>query len=106
MCAFPLLSVAIEGVVASSALNASLVGKWFAFWSVGVRLISAGSRQVLQPEYTAKVILGLESGESLLLVRELGRQPHRNKLENVAMVSDLGVALVLLVVCVIAAIHA
>lgn len=72
MFLFPLASIAIEGAGGRAALGAALVGKWFVFWSVGLRLLMAGVRQVLQPEYTANVILGLESSESLLLVRELG----------------------------------
>lgn len=144
MFAFPLLSVAVEAGAARSALDAALVGKWFVFWAVGIRLFLAGARQILQPEYTAHVILGLESGESLLLVRELGfanlalglvgtlslwlptwrlpvalaggvfyllagvnhvLQPHRNRLENVAMSSDLFVAIALLSVCLAAALR-
>jgi hypothetical protein len=140
MFVFPLLSVTIEAAVASSTLGVALVGKWFVFWSVGVRLFTAGLSQVLEPEYTANVILGLKSGESFLLVRELGfanlaigllgilslpfptwrlpgalagcvfyglagvnhaLQSHRNQLENVAMVSDLGIALILFGVCAI-----
>jgi hypothetical protein len=89
----------------------------------------------LQPRYTAEVILALKSGESLVIIRQLGfanvaigligagsavfptwrpaaalaggvvyglaganhvLRPHRGKLENVAMVSDLWAALVLL----------
>ena len=65
------LSIGIEVAVLRAALAAPLVGKWFVFWSVGVRLLTAGLRQILQPEYTANVILGLRSGESLV-VRELG----------------------------------
>ena len=31
-----------------------LVGKWFVFWMVGVRLFIAGVRQVAQPQFTAE----------------------------------------------------
>lgn len=72
MFGLPVLSIGIEAAVRGAAPAAPLVGKWFVFWSVGVRLFTAGLRQILQPEYTANVILGLQSGESLLLVRELG----------------------------------
>jgi hypothetical protein len=137
MFAFPLLSIAIETAAGRPALGAALIGKWFVFWSVGIRLFTAGARQVIQPEYSANVILGLNNVESLLLVRELGfanlalglvgmlsllfpawrlpvalsggvffglagvnhvLQAHRNQLENVAMVSDLFVAVILLTV--------
>ena len=145
MFAFPLLSIAIEAAVANAAPGVALVGKWFVFWSVGGRLCSAGVRQVLQPEYTTSVILGLDSGDSLLLVRELGfanlaigivgilslpfptwrlpgalagcvfyglagvnhaLQPHRTQQENVAMISNLAVALILFAVCAIAGLEA
>ena len=97
-------------------------------------MVIAGLRQIIQPRYTAQVILGLKSEEPLLLVRELrfanlslgtigmaslfapawlpaaalagaifhsfaganhALQPHRNRQENVAMVSDLWIAVVL-----------
>lgn len=70
MFAFPLLSVAFETVTGRSVPGAALIGKWFVFWSVGIRLLLAGARQVIQPEYTANVILGLKSDESPLLVRD------------------------------------
>ena len=72
MFAFPVLSIAYEATMHAPQLLMPLVGKWFVFWSVGVRLFLAGTRQVIQPKYTAQVILGLKSEESLLLVRELG----------------------------------
>jgi hypothetical protein len=132
---FPALSIAIEAGHRGVSLDALLVCKWYGFWAVGVRLLLAGLRQVVQPRYTAREILGLKTEESLFLVRELGFaniaigtiailglfvpawrlaatvmggifyglagcshvvQPHRNRLENVAMVSDLFAAIVLI----------
>jgi hypothetical protein len=49
-----------------------LTGKWFVFWAVGVRLMLAGMRQYLQPEFTSRNILGIESADAFILVRELG----------------------------------
>jgi hypothetical protein len=49
-----------------------LVGKWFVFWSAGVRLLLAGLRQFFQPSFTAREIFGITSDEVLPLVRELG----------------------------------
>jgi hypothetical protein len=142
MLAFPVVSVAIEAARFSTGVDAVLVGKWFVFWSAGWRLLLAGVRQIAQPEYTAREILGLQSSESWTVVRELGfgnlalgivgvlslwlpswqlaaalagglfytlaginhaLQKHRNRLENVAMVSDLYVGLILLGVCLSAA---
>jgi len=49
-----------------------LIGKWFVFWGVGVRLLLAGLRQYLQPGFTSRDIMGIDSGQVYLLVRELG----------------------------------
>ena len=49
-----------------------VAGKWFVFWSVGVRLATAGLRQLLTPEFTARQIFKTESSEVLPLVSELG----------------------------------
>ena len=139
MFALPALSIAVEASMSGAAPVLVLLGKWFVFWAVGVRLFLAGVRQVVQPRYTARVILGLKSDEVLLVVRELGfanlavgllglaslaipawqlaaalaggsfyglagvnhaLQPHRNRLEDVAMVSDLLAAAVLLGLCI------
>ena len=136
MLALPALSIAVEASGGATIL--ALLGKWFVFWAVGMRLFLAGVRQIAQPKYTAQVILGLKSDEVLLVVRELGfanlsiglvglaslaipawqlaaalaggtfyclaginhaLQPHRNRTENVAMVSDLLAAVVLLGLC-------
>jgi hypothetical protein len=135
MLVIPVGSIGLEAVAGSGGLAAALVAKWFVIWSVGARLSLAGLRQIIQPRYTAKVILSLKHDESLVLVRELGfanlaiglagvagwlvpswipavalaggvfyslaginhlMQPHRSRLENIAMVSDLFVGLVLL----------
>lgn len=49
-----------------------VAGKWFVFWSVGVRLATAGLRQILQPTFTARQIFKTESSEVLPFVSELG----------------------------------
>jgi hypothetical protein len=135
MCVLPALSIAIEAAHSGAALGVSLIIKWYVFWAIGLRLLLAGIRQVVQPAYTARQILGLKSDDALFLVRELGFanvaigavatasvvmptlrfagavtgtifyglagcshafQGHRNRLENVAMVSDLFAAALLL----------
>jgi hypothetical protein len=50
----------------------TLLGKWFAFWAVGVRLFIAGGRQVLQPSFTTVEIFGIHEPKTLAIVRELG----------------------------------
>ena len=116
------------------------IGRWFVFWAVGIRLLLAGLRQMLQPRYTAEVILGLRSPDATFMVRELGfantalgcvgiaslaspawvwpaavagvvffglaginhwRHADRTSLQSVAMVTDLGVALILAVVGIV-----
>jgi len=142
MVVLPVLSVGAEVSLSHVPISMSLIAKWFVFWFVGVRLLLAGLRQITQPQYTARIILGLKSDESLVLVRELGfanvamglvgfcsvaipgwrlagaltgavfyslagvnhaLQTHRNRLENIAMGSDLLAAAILLVVCIHAA---
>ena len=135
MFVLPLGSILVDAGASHAAVGALLACKWFVFWAMGWRLLLAGARQIAQPAYTAREILGLKSEESHLLVRELGfanvamgllgtaslwqpawrvgaalaggvfyalagvnhaLQAHRNRLENVAMLSDLFVAAVLL----------
>ena len=115
---------------------ASLVCKWFVFWAVGIRLLVAGLRQVVNPRYTAAKVLRLQGDDALFVIRELGfanlafgtlgiltlLEPRwngaaalagglfygqaginhalhagRSRLANVAMVTDLGACVILLV---------
>lgn len=138
MLVLPVVSI-FGAVGAGAALSTALIGKWFVFWAVGVRLLTAGLRQILQPKYTAENILGIKGADSLMLVRELGfanfavgcvaaasivatgwalpmavvgalfyglaginhlLHPGRNKLQNVAMASDIFIAVVLVVFCI------
>jgi hypothetical protein len=138
MFVLPIVSIFSE-LGASVPLSTALIGKWFVFWAVGIRLLAAGSRQILQPKYTAENILGIKSADSLMLVRELGfanvavgcvaaaslvaagwtlpmavvgalfyglaginhlLHAGRNKLQNVAMASDIFIAVVLAVFCI------
>lgn len=49
-----------------------LIAKWYVFWAVGVRLFTAGIRQVLQPRFTSNVIFGIQGSETQAIVREVG----------------------------------
>lgn len=49
-----------------------LIGKWFIFSAVGLRLFIAGIKQTTDPAFTAKEIFHLNNPESLPVVRELG----------------------------------
>ena len=73
MLVLPLLSVAAEApMVPDAAALMTLVGKWFTFWAVGVRLFLAGMTQVLRPQFTAESIFDLEDPGALGIVREVG----------------------------------
>lgn len=75
----PLGSVYVDREVMGNALPLMLlVGKWFAFWAGGVRLVIAGVRQQLSPRLTSQGIFGIASDDPLPFVRELG-------MANVAM---------------------
>ena len=73
MLVLPLASIALQAASGEhQVLSALIVCRWFVFWSVGVRLLLAGFRQIVQPRYTAEKILGITAQDALLLVRELG----------------------------------
>jgi hypothetical protein len=73
MLVLPVASILIEFIATSSSrLHPAVVLKWFVFWAVGVRLLLAGLRQIVQPTFTARTVLGLKSEESVFVVRELG----------------------------------
>jgi hypothetical protein len=138
MLVFPVASILIETLTGHHGVLAASVGKWFVFWAVGIRLLLAGLRQIVQPRYTAETILGIKGTDATLVVRELGfantaigsigvgsiifpewvlpaalagtifyglaginhvTHKERNTLQNVAMTSDLLMAIVLLVFC-------
>jgi hypothetical protein len=73
MFALPIVSIVIE--LATNKNPASLIdliGKWFIFWAIGVRLFTAGLRQTIKPALTSEGILGIKGKEAWQLVRELG----------------------------------
>src|SRR5580704_13096795 len=73
MFCLPIASVLIEYYVGHPAMGlTALVGKWFTFWAVGVRLFTAGIKQVKDPAFTAKDIFHIDNVESQVIVRELG----------------------------------
>jgi hypothetical protein len=70
---FPVASIVADKAIAHMAVPwLALLGKWFVFWIVGVRLIVAGLRQFFQPRFTAKEILAIDSDDALKVVQELG----------------------------------
>lgn len=68
----PVASVAVEWLSTPGAALLPIVGKWFVFWTAGVRLLLAGIRQVAQPAFTAREIFRMKTDEALPVIRELG----------------------------------
>jgi len=69
----PLLCGFTEWITGSSVFfSLELIGKWFIFWSVGLRLFIAGLRQVFNPSFTAKTIFHVQNKDSYVIVKELG----------------------------------
>ena len=72
MLVLPAVSVIAEFMLTEGAAGwLPLIGKWIAFWSVGIRLLVAGLRQVIRPGLTAD-LLGVKDASANVLVRELG----------------------------------
>jgi hypothetical protein len=72
MFLLPAASVLIEHALYPTLPIYILIGRWFVFWGVGVRLSLAGLRQFFQPAFTAKEIFHMSGDEASPLVRELG----------------------------------
>jgi hypothetical protein len=68
----PVVSISAEALLSHHAMSWALIGRWFVFWGVGVRLLMAGVRQVLQPRFTAEKIFGVRDPGSFAIVREVG----------------------------------
>ncbi len=136
MVIFPWASVLVDRFVMHNADDLLLIiGKWFVFWAVGLRLFLAGLRQSTHPEFTARHIFEFKTDEPLPVIRELGfanlsiglvaivslfqrawllpaalagavfyglagvmhvTHEKRNRVENVAMYTDLYASMVLL----------
>ncbi|WP_432477446.1 DUF6790 family protein [Nocardioides sp. GXQ0305] len=72
MLVLPGASVAVDLGNGGDEPVMAVVGTWFVFWAVGVRLLTAGLRQVVRPGLTAEGILGVTDRRAWVLVRELG----------------------------------
>lgn len=72
MFVLPAASIFWDQALHPAASTILLMGRWFVFWGVGVRLGLAGLRQYFQPSFTARDIFGMLSDEALPIVRELG----------------------------------
>lgn len=73
MFVFPVVSIVIDLLLGNNDTRlVAIVGQWFVFWAVCVRLLTAGVRQIIKPNLTSEGILGIKSKEAWQLVRELG----------------------------------
>ena len=73
MLVLPVVSMLVEPLVTHASFDFwLLLGRWFVFWAVGVRLLTAGIRQIAQPRVTAETIFGTADPGALKLVPELG----------------------------------
>jgi hypothetical protein len=73
MLVLPLLSVAAQtSMLPDAGALMGLIGKWFTFWGVGVRLFLAGISQVFRPQFTAEDIFEIGDPAAQGLVREIG----------------------------------
>jgi hypothetical protein len=73
MLVLPVASVVVEALSSPGAPDLMLlIGKWFTFWAVGVRLFIAGVMQVFRPQFTAESIFNIKDQAALGIVREIG----------------------------------
>jgi hypothetical protein len=72
MLILPLVSIVIEFIFFKNGNLMFLVGKWFIFWSIGIRLFTAGFKQATNPAFTLENIFDIQNKESQVVVRELG----------------------------------
>ena len=73
MGVLPVASIAIDFLARHGDADLRLlIGKWFVFWAVGVRLILAGARQLTGPSFAAETIFGVRDKAALPIVQELG----------------------------------
>jgi hypothetical protein len=67
----PVFSILTEHLVEQEGYGWQLLGKWFIFWAIGIRLFTAGISQASNPTFTAQ-IFRMKSRESFVIIRELG----------------------------------
>jgi len=68
----PLGSVVAEAHWSADANLVFLIGKWFVFWGVGLRLLAASLEQIVNPAFTAETIFGVTDRKAQSLVQEIG----------------------------------
>lgn len=72
MLVLPVASILIERQMGDALAFWQLAGKWFVFWGAGVRLLTAGVRQIVMPRLTTEGIFGVTDKAVWPLAQELG----------------------------------
>jgi hypothetical protein len=73
MGVLPIGSIVVQALVQNNLDNwILLIGRWFGFWTFGVRMILAGVQQAMRPELAARNIFEIKSKASLPAVQTLG----------------------------------
>ncbi|HMG83269.1 MAG TPA: DUF6790 family protein [Ferruginibacter sp.] len=72
MLFLPILSFGVDYFRNDQEPIISLLGKWFVFWAIGVRLLTAGIKQAMDPAFTAEKIFHITDKSSFIIVKELG----------------------------------
>jgi len=72
MLVLPLGSLVAEVHWNADADLVFLIGKWFVFWGVGLRLLMASLKQIINPAFTAETIFGVIDHKAQSLVQEIG----------------------------------
>jgi len=67
----PICTITAEILLTHSAFVVTAL-RWFVFFAVGCRLLTAGVAQVIRPKFTAEKIFGIKDQKAYGLVRELG----------------------------------
>ena len=68
----PIAFILFQWLISKASFGWLLIGKWYVFWAVGIRLFIAGARQVTKPAFTAKEIFHIEDEASYVVIKELG----------------------------------
>ncbi|WP_108517830.1 DUF6790 family protein [Bradyrhizobium algeriense] len=71
MLVLPIGSILIEFAAGATDL-VHIIGKWFVFWTGGLRLLTAGLSQIVRPAFTAQTIFKIQDEEAFKIVSELG----------------------------------
>jgi hypothetical protein len=73
MLILPILSITFEATIKRTPVGVELIAKYFIGWAIGIRLLIAGLRQSIRPQFTAEQIFHIrDSRDSLPIIRELG----------------------------------